>query len=341
MLENPETRTLGLRGLYMEAKRHGDRKMAERFALEASKVQASLPWAGRAVYEAQCRNADWESALETLTRLSTARIVDRETARRHRAVLLTAEALHLEPNDPGQAASQAVEAHQLAPDLIPAALVAARQASRSGDVKGATRIVETTWIKEPHYELADVYAHARAGDSASDRLERVRTLARMMSVSDEGDVAIARAAIEAKQWDAAREALKPLIERGASRRDCMLMAHIEEMQNGDTGAAREWLSRALSAKADPAWVAGEIVSETWAPISPATGEVDAFRWRRPPENSEGLLLESKSSSDAFLTLTAARRPERIDDDATVVEDAIVADAGPNGKAHSEAAPASA
>ncbi len=336
MLENPETRTLGLRGLYVEAKRVGDRKMAERFALEASKIQSGLPWAGRAVYEAQCRNADWDAALETLTRLSTAKIVDRETARRHRATLLTAEAVHLEANDPERAAHLANEAHQLAPDLIPAALVAGRQASRAGDVKRATKIVETTWIKEPHYELADVYAHARAGDSASDRLERVRTLARMMNVSDEGDIAIARAAIEAKNWDAAREALRPLVERGPSRRDCMLMAHIEEMEKGDTGAAREWLSRALSAKADPAWIAGDIVSEVWAPISPATGEVDAFRWRRPSEAGEGLLLDDGGRTDSFLSLTATRRPNTIEDDTTVVEDAIIADTKPPSKAGASA-----
>ena len=219
------------------------------------------------------------------------------------------------------------EAHKLAPDLIPAALVAGRQASRAGDVKGATRVIETTWVKEPHYALAEVYAHARAGDSASDRLERVRTLSRMMVASDEGDVAVARAAIEAKDWGAARAALQPLIERGPSRRDCMLMAHVEEMESGDTGAAREWLSRALSAKPDPAWVAGDIVSEVWAPISPVTGEVDAFRWRRPPESAEGLVLEGRRD-DAFLALAASRKQAPLAETATLVEDAIVADAEP-------------
>ena len=327
MLQNPETRTLGLRGLYVEAQRHGDRRLAERFALEAVKIKQDLPWAGRAVYEAQCRAGNWDAALETLTRLTEGRVVDRETARRHRATLLTAEALRVEGDAPEEAASLASEAHKLTPDLIPAALIAGRQASRAGDVKGATRIVETTWVKEPHYALAEVYAHARAGDSASDRLERVRTLARMMVASDEGNVAVARAAIEAKDWTAARDALQPQIERGPSRRDCMLMAHVEEMERGDTGAAREWLSRALSAKPDPAWVAGDIVTEVWAPISPVTGEVDAFRWRRPPENADGLLLEGRRD-DAFLTLAASRKEAPLTEAATLVEDAIVADAEP-------------
>ena len=129
MLENPETRTLGLRGLYVEALRHGDRRLAERFALEAVRIKQNLPWAGRAVYESQCRAGDWDAALETLTRLAEARVIDRETARRHRATLLTAEALRIEGDAPEQAAGLAVEAHKLAPDLIPAALVAGRQAS--------------------------------------------------------------------------------------------------------------------------------------------------------------------------------------------------------------------
>ena len=332
MLEKPETRTLGLRGLYGEALRHGDRNMAERFAIEASKIEPNLPWAGRAVYEAQCRNGAWDDALETLTRLSSAHIIDRETARRHRAALLTAEALRLEGTEPEEAQSLASEAHKLAPDLIPAALVTARQMSRTGDVRGAAKVIERTWVKEPHYALAEVYAHARAGDSAQDRLTRVRSLTDMMGSSEESHVALARAAIDAKDWKAARDALKPAVNGTPSRRDCMLMAHIEEMENGDTGAAREWLSRALSARPDPAWVAGDVVSETWAPISPITGDVDAFRWRRPPENTEGMLLGGGDPTDAFIALTAARKPDATDTTATngVIEDAIVEDSAPSG-----------
>ncbi len=64
---------------------------------------------------------------------------------------------------------------------------------------------------------------------------------------------------------------------------CLLMAEIEEGQSGDQGKAREWLARALTAPADPAWTADGVTSDDWAPASPVTGRLDAFEWKVPLE----------------------------------------------------------
>jgi HemY protein len=61
------------------------------------------------------------------------------------------------------------------------------------------------------------------------------------------------------------------------------MAEIEEGEHGDKGRVREWLARAVRAPRDPAWVADGIVSESWAPVSPVSGRIDAFQWRVPVE----------------------------------------------------------
>jgi HemY protein len=59
------------------------------------------------------------------------------------------------------------------------------------------------------------------------------------------------------------------------------MARIEAAEHGDTGLAREWMARAVHAAQDPAWTADGAVAETWMPISPVTGRLDAFEWRVP------------------------------------------------------------
>jgi HemY protein len=59
------------------------------------------------------------------------------------------------------------------------------------------------------------------------------------------------------------------------------MAELEERQHGDTGRAREWMTRALHARRDPAWTADGFVSERWMPISPISGRLDAFEWKDP------------------------------------------------------------
>ena len=63
----------------------------------------------------------------------------------------------------------------------------------------------------------------------------------------------------------------------------MLMADIAEGETGDAGKVREWLSRAVRAPRDPVWTADGYVSETWAPVSPISGHLDAFEWKVPVE----------------------------------------------------------
>ena len=96
----------------------------------------------------------------------------------------------------------------------------------------------------------------------------------------EGALAVARAALDAREFATARAALEPL--RAASRRSAspMLMAELEELE-GDEGRAREWMARALNAARDPAWTADGFVSERWLPVSPVTGRLDAFQWKVP------------------------------------------------------------
>jgi HemY protein len=92
-------------------------------------------------------------------------------------------------------------------------------------------------------------------------------------------MAIARAAIDAREWQAARNALGGVLRANPTERVCLLMAEIETGEHGDQARARAWLTRALVAPRDPVWTADGQVFEHWAPLSPVTGKLDAFQWR--------------------------------------------------------------
>jgi HemY protein len=61
----------------------------------------------------------------------------------------------------------------------------------------------------------------------------------------------------------------------------MVMAAIEEGEGGNKGKVRDWLARAVRAPRDAVWMADGIVSERWLPVSPISGELDAFEWKVP------------------------------------------------------------
>ena len=288
MLEHQDTRTLGLRGLHMEALRDGDQGQAFAFASEAQKV-AALPWAGHAVLQYRASQQDWAGALETVDRNAAGRIVDRPTANRQRAVLQTAIALDCEERASDEALRLAREALRVAPTLVPAAALAGRLFARRGDLKKAAKTIETAFATTPHPDLAAAYVGLRQGDSALDRLTRAELLAKHAAGQPESRLMVARAALEAREFAKARQVMSPLMngEQGSrpTVRECLLMADIEEAEHGETGLLFEWLQRAARGRHDPAWIADGVISDTWAPVSPVSGRIDAFVWETPKEQT--------------------------------------------------------
>jgi len=307
MLASPDTEQLGLRGLFLEAEREGEREAARQFAERALRKNAKLGWPVEALFDLQCRAADWQSALDTLAIAERQHLLERAPAKRRRAVLLTAQAQALEDGAPDRALELALEAHKTARDLVPAAAIAGRVLASQGKTPRAARVLLRTWRLAPHPDLATAYAYARPGDSPRDRLNRIRHLARLTPNHPEAQIAVATSAIEARSWDEAREALKPLLDGRVTARVCTLMARIEGEQYGDAGRVREWLARAVGASRDPAWTADGVASDRWSPVSPVTGELDAMRWGVPRgSNGDGSAAEALAARLEALVGLGAR-----------------------------------
>jgi len=287
MLAAPDTEQLGLRGLFLEAGREGETEAQRQFAERALNLNPKLSWPVEALFDLQCKSGDWAGALATLALAKRHGHIERPLADRRRAVLLAAQALALEEDDPEKALTLALEAHGLASSLIPAAAVAGRLLAARGNTPRAAKIIQRTWAKSPHPELATAYAYARIGDSPRDRLDRVKQLFALNPMSIESSIAVAVAAIEAHDYAEARRILQPFMEQGLTRRVAALLARVEAEESGDKGRAREWLARAVTAPRDAAWIADGVTSDRWAPVSPVTGALDAFEWRVPADDVEG------------------------------------------------------
>ncbi len=178
MLAQPETRLLGLRGPYLEARRRNDHVAAHDAAEEASKSDAGIFWASEALLEYQSIRGEWDEALATVERERKAGTIDKPTAKRRRAVLLTAQGLTIEHADSEKALVLAREAAKLAPSLVPAAALAGRLEAKAGSLKRAQRVIEKAWALAPHPELAESYGNLKLQDTAKERLARIQSLAR-------------------------------------------------------------------------------------------------------------------------------------------------------------------
>jgi HemY protein len=317
MLKQPETKLLGVRGLFLEAQRANDADAARALAEQAVRSDPKLGWSVNALFDMQARAGDWEGALATLATARENGHIDAAAAKRRRAVLLTAEARDLEASDTDKALTFANEALRLAPSLVPAAEIAGRILASRGESRQASKLIAKTWKLSPHPDLATVYAFAKTGDAPRERLKRVKQLASFAPDDIEGPIAVATASIEAQDWTEARMALAPYLDGRPSARICALMAQIEAGEFADRGREREWLARAVRAPRDRAWIADGYVSDRWLPVSPITGTVDAFAWKAPVDaigrGDDRLMIEERPAPAPVTEIPASGKEPAVVD----------------------------
>lgn len=286
MVEDPETRELGLRGLFVEARQAGADEAAEHYATQAIERAPYLPWASQAVLEYRTRAEDYDRAIDLLDKQRASNTSGGRDTAREKAVLLTARARQKLDADPKKAREDALQALKYAPALVPAAIVAARSWFREDNIRKGSAVLEQVWKLDPHPEIAEAYLRARSGDSALDRLKRAEKLEALQPGNPVALAAMAKAALDARQFDLAREKAEAALKSDPREGLLVLLAEIEEAETGDQARVRHYLAAALRAPRDPAWVADGLVSEDWQPVSPVSGQLGAFVWKPPYETGE-------------------------------------------------------
>lgn len=303
MTLHDDTKLLGLRGLHIEAKRRDDAEAAHHFAKAAHEI-SPLPWAGQAILEHHTALGEWDKARAALEESFKANALDYATAQRLRAVIETALATEKQRDDPQQALQLAKMALKRRPSFTPAAVLAARMLTALDERKQALKLIETAWAKAPHPELGVVYLEALRAESNTQALQGVERLARAAPTAAESRQLVAQVALAARDFAKARHALAPLVVESAkpSAHTCLLMAEIEDAENGPSGPVREWLARGSRAPRDPVWIADGVVSRSWAPVSPKTGRLDAFEWAPPPDSGDSHTTDGRANiPQAFVT----------------------------------------
>lgn len=315
MAQRADTRALGLRGLYIEARRAGEHDEAFRYA-EAAQQAAPLPWAGQALIERHALENDWAATLAAVERAGAGGQIDKQELARERAALKTAIALDCAEKESDRALALAKEALSDQPDLVPAAALAARLYGRGGDLKKGSKIVEAIWPNAAHPDLAQAYVDLRSGDSSLDRLARARKLAKLSPNDPESRLMVADVATAAREFREAREALEPLVadDRRPTQRVAAAMARLEEAE-GHAAKAREWWGRAARSPRDKAWIADGMIFESWGPVAPQSGAIGVFEWKTPDER----LAPPVDLPDAIFEPDAAAAPALIEVEAAPVK----------------------
>jgi HemY protein len=285
MLERDDMAFLGLRGLLMQARREGNEAAALEYVERARQIRPDAGWVLNNHFDLQLEEGDFKAAEETVKEMRRHRILPREDVERRQAVILTERARTM-ANEGGktEAAKLAREAHELAPDLAPAAALAGKLWAELGSQGRAARLLERAWPRAPHPELAEAYLITKPAKDALDRLRHITRLTERRPEGREAQLLLARANLDAQLWGEARRHLTAIDEHPPSESVCRLMAELAECEHGDGALAKVWLERATEAPPDPAWICGNCgaASEEWSAVCGNCGAFDNLAWQSPP-----------------------------------------------------------
>jgi HemY protein len=328
LLENDDTRFVGVRGLMHQKLAIGDTDTALGLARKAFEIKPKHEEIQNTLLKLQAEKSDWSGARETLGAKLKSGNLPRDVHKRRDAVLALSEARDiLDEGQSIEAREAAIQANKLSPDLIPATVMAARAMIANSNPKGASRILAKTWGVNPHPDIAAAFAEIAPNEAPEARLKRFRTLTKQNPTHPETQMLLAELNIAAEHFPDAKRALGQLVTEDPTARSLTLMAAIERGEGADDAVVRGWLTRALTAPRGPQWICDNCqhIHATWTPVCTNCAAFDTLEWKRPPAGEVAM-----PAGTEMLPLMVGRAPS-----AEVMDDEDVLDATPVTDPHAD------
>ncbi|MEH6520607.1 heme biosynthesis protein HemY [Sulfitobacter sp.] len=285
LVENEQTRFVGVRGIMKQKLAAGDNETALHLAEKAFALKPKHEETGDVLLRLQAEKEDWTGARKTLSAKLRNGQLPRDVHKRRDAVLaLSAAKDLLDEGSTIEKRETAIEANRLSPDLIPAAVMAAHSYIDQNKPRYATRVLKKAWEVCPHPDLAAAFAAIAPDETPAARLKRFGVLTKSKASHPETKMLLAELNIANEDFPAARRALGDLVETDPDARSVTLMAVIERGEGATDTVVKGWLARAIAVPRGPQWICNSCqhIHNEWKPICENCSSFDTLEWKRPP-----------------------------------------------------------
>ena len=291
LVKEDRTRFVGIRGLMQQKLDAGDTETAMKLAEKAFLLRPQHLGVQDTLLRLQAGSEDWSGARRTLAAKLKSGSLPRDVHKRRDAVLSLAHARDaLAEGKIEVARKDANDANRLSPDLVPAAVMAARMAIEEGRPRVATKVIRKAWDSVPHPDLAAAFAAIAPDETPAARLKRFRVLFAKHPNNAEVKLLEAELHIASDDYAAARVALGDLAETAPTARSLTIMAAIERGDGGEDRLVRAWLAKAVTASRGPQWTCdacGHIHAD-WQPVCENCDGFDTLGWTEAPQSAAAL-----------------------------------------------------
>lgn len=292
LLADDRTRFVGIRGLMRQKLDEGDSATALKLAQKAYALKPRHADVQDTLLQLQTRQGDWKGARAVLKDKRKQGLLPQDVHIRRDAVLALREASEvLAEGNSISAREAAISANRASPDLIPAAVLAARSYISQNDPRNASRVLQKTWSVRPHPSVAATYAEIVPDETPAARLRRFDDLIRKNPDHEETRLLQAELLLAAEDFPGARRALGDLAQKHPTVRSLSILAAVERGEGADDAVVRGTLARAMTASRGPQWVCDKChnVMADWSPTCDSCGGFDTLTWREPDSATAGVV----------------------------------------------------
>jgi HemY protein len=284
LLVDDRTRFVGIRGIMKQKLIDGDSDTALKLAEKAFAIRPKHEETQDILLRLQSEKGDWAGARNTLGAKLKAGYLPRDVHRRRDAMLALSEAKGVfDENSSIEAREAVIEANRLSPDLIPAAVLAARAYIADGNKKYAARVLTKAWGAQPHPDLAAAFAAIEPDETAKARLERFKAITKLKPKDPETKMLLAELLVATEDFPEARRALGDIAASHPTTRSLSLLAAIEKGSGAEEDEVRALLAKAVNAPRGPQWICDKCnnIHADWAPVCGNCGAFDTLTWKEP------------------------------------------------------------
>lgn len=270
-----EARDMGVRGLVQAALNNGDWPRALKIARDALAETPRAIMLQRLVYDLECQNGEFQSALDRQKQLVRKKALSMEVARHDRVVMHVALARTLRDARDARGAYRLLkQAVEFDPSFVPAACDLIDLYRSMGKTRRAIRVLERCFALSPHPDLISRYEEmAPSRDGPKNVAKRMKYFERLLALAPQSAAAqlmLARAAMDAQLWGEAHAYLLMAEKLSPSVGVYRALAAYANRQ-GDSAQAQDYLTAATQAEPDSSWhcqVTGEVYDQWSALILP-------------------------------------------------------------------------
>lgn len=321
LVQDETTRFVGVRGILKQKLADGDTDTALKLAERAFALKPRHGETQDVLLKLQAETADWSGARKTLAAKLKSGALPRDVHKRREAVLALSQSKDvLAEGSSIEAREAAIEANRLSPDLIPAAVLAARSYIEQGKPRYAVRVLKKAWDTQPHPDLAAAYAAIEPEETPQDRIKRFAKLTKSTPDHPQTKMLNAELMIAAEDFPGARRAMGDLAETQPDARTLTIMAAIERGEGSSDAVVKGWLARAVTAPRGPQWVcdACNNIHAEWEPVCSNCASFDTLTWKSPPQVD----ISAASTGVAMLPLIVGALEDHTDTVEDVVETTV-------------------